>query len=151
MAFSKQNVDENTDYKAGHAISLEDRTISVKFDSTLCLNSEGKLSCVSSGSSGGGGIDYSEGEEIHINNHKISANVNGTTIKFNDQNQLTAIGGGAEYSAGNALVLDGNKFNVNVDGSSIKINQNNQLESISSGKTYTAGDGIDITIPSPAV
>ena len=42
--------------------------ISVKLDNTLCLNSEGKLSCVSSGS-GSGGIEYEEDECIHISNH----------------------------------------------------------------------------------
>ena len=99
MTFSKQNVDENTDYKAGHAISLEDRMISVKFDNTLCLNSEGKLSCVSSGS-GSGGIEYEEDECIHISNHKINTNVDNSTIIINDQNQLEVINrrsGGKEY------------------------------------------------------
>ena len=43
MSYTKQQVDENTDYKAGHAISLEDRMISVKYDSTLCLKSEGRF------------------------------------------------------------------------------------------------------------
>ena len=32
MSYSKQQVDDNTDYKPGHAISLEDRVISVKYD-----------------------------------------------------------------------------------------------------------------------
>ena len=78
--YSKQNVDENTDYKPGHAISLEDRMISVKYDSTLCLNNEGCLSVVNSGSSGGGGIDYKGGKGIQIINDQINANVDGCLL-----------------------------------------------------------------------
>ena len=126
--YSKQNVDENTDYKPGHAISLEDRMISVKYDSTLCLNNEGCLSVVNSGSSGGGGIDYKGGKGIQIINDQINANVDGSTIKVNDKNQLEAINGGGtgkEYKAGNALTLNTDTFGVNVDNSTIRINEQN--------------------------
>ena len=73
MSYTKQQVDENTDYKAGHAISLEDRMISVKYDSTLCLNSEGLLSVVNSGSSSGSSSDYTAGKGIQIKNNTINA------------------------------------------------------------------------------
>ena len=73
MSYTKQQVDENTDYKAGHAISLEDRMISVKYDSALCLNSEGLLSVVNSGSSSGSSSDYTAGKGIQIKNNTINA------------------------------------------------------------------------------
>ncbi|KAK8842900.1 hypothetical protein M9Y10_025766 [Tritrichomonas musculus] len=144
--YSKQNVDENTDYKPGHAISLEDRMISVKYDSTLCLNNEGCLSVVNSGSSGGGGIDYKGGKGIQIINDQINANVDGSTIKVNDKNQLEVINGGGtgkEYKAGNALTLNTDSFDVNVDSSTIKINEQNQLTVPQPTiPTYTAGSAL---------
>ena len=111
MTYTKQQVDENTEYKPGHAISLEDRMISVKYDSTLCLNSEGALSVVNSGSSGSSGCDFTAGKGIQINNNAIIANVDGSTIKVNDKNQLEVINGGGggdskEYKAGKALNLN---------------------------------------------
>ena len=133
MSYSKQQVDENTDYKAGHAISLEDRMISVKYDSTLCLNSEGALSVVNSGSSGGSSDDYIAGKGIQINNNAINANVDGSTIKVNDKNQLEVINGGGggdgkEYKAGKALNLNTDAtFDVKVDDSTIKVNDKNEL------------------------
>lgn len=120
MSYSKQQVDENIDYKAGKAISLEDRMISVNFDNTLCLNSEGKLSCVGAGS-GSSGIEYSEGPGIHINNHKISADIDGTSIVFNESKQLSVANTGKGYRPGDGLNVNGDTLNVQVDQSTIKI------------------------------
>lgn len=115
MTFSKQNVDDNIDYKAGHAISLEYRMISVKYDSTLCLNNEGLLSVVSSGSSGGS-TEYIAGKGIEINNDIINTKVDNTTIKINDKNQLEAVNsGGTTYTAGNGININNNTINTKID------------------------------------
>lgn len=146
MTYTKQQVDENTEYKPGHAISLEDRMISVKYDSSLCLNSKGALSVVNSGSSGGGSSDLTAGQGIKISNNQINANVDGSIIKVNDKNQLEVINGGGtskEYKASNALTLNTDTFDVKVDSSTIKVNDKNELtvpQPII--PTYTAGQGL---------
>lgn len=149
MSYTKQQVDENTDYKAGHAISLEDRMISVKYDSTLCLNSEGLLSVVNSGSSGGSSDEYTAGKGIQIKNNTIDANVDGSTIKVNDKNQLEVINGGGdggkEYKVGKALNLNDATFDVKVDDSTIKVNDKNELTAIQPTiPTYSAGQALTL-------
>ena len=63
MSYTKQQEDENTDYKAGHAISLEDRMISVKYDSTLSFR-------ISPGSRNWKRIKINELLIFHIKNKK---------------------------------------------------------------------------------
>lgn len=145
MSYSKQQVDENTDYKAGKAISLEDRMISVNFDNTLCLNSEGKLSCVSAGS-GSSGIEYSEGPGIHINNHKISANVDGISVKVNQAGEIEAIDKSIKFKAGDGILITrgNNAITADIDGTSIVFNESKQLSVANAGKVYRPGDGLNV-------
>ncbi len=141
MTYSKQQVDDNTDYKPGHAISLEDRMISVKYDNTLCLDKEGRLSVIPAGG-GGDGDYYLAGKAIDITDDVINVKVNNQSIIVNDNNELEVIGvDGKIYKAGNGLGLSMDTFNVRTDDTSIKINNRNQLETLNKG--VVSGDAIE--------
>ena len=93
-------------YKAGDGITIDNEIIKTKIDNlTIQANPDGEIHA----------LVPKAGSALSSNSNKFDVNVDGTTIKINANNQLTAIKESKSYTAG-----DG----ININDNTIAINQN---------------------------
>ena len=111
----------DTKYFGGDAVTIDgDNKVNVNVDGTSIKVVGNKL--VASG-----GVEYTAGDNISIEDNKISATDTDTT-----------------YNSGVATEIgDGNKINVKYDNDTITVNEAGELVA-NAGVEYTAGSGIEI-------
>ena len=77
-----------------------------------------------------------------------SVKVDGTTVGFDSNGNLTVLGGGTTYSAGSGIIIANDTIAAKVDGTTVSFNASGELQATASSlqtKPLVAGTGVTLT------